>query len=1128
MRRIIALILCMLMLLGIIPVFAEETADAPEVQLDTVLKLAQQAEMDGNRYAYCVADSSGNLRTVNSTVRKMGFSKVVEYNGKSGLMSTADNSNIFVLPNVSYWPDENGEGGRAAITVEYYDCASLESFSVHYQDSFLEGIVSYGAVFTEGSETWKTYTCYLENYVPGAEIRLRTSGWSTGGFGAENAIIRSIFIEENRTEYPIEITAENGYVGMVYSYGNDSDEMTVKVENTNKEAVKATVNYIIRDREGLAIGEKKSFGEVNLEAGEVKELKLNTGVTLKGVYTIDFEVEADVIDGGSYIRTFDFSLMDTYEEGDERYSMAQVCAHFEQFYWGPETFDQMARFGFAGFRSDASWNELEPASKQYVKPPIYKYIEKANELGIENMSLVSRMNPVYGGGGSTSRYTFDEASLQGYADAASWVANGYGGSVENVKYIEMFNEWNHTGFNSSGRGVDGYYEYAKVAYPAIKAANPDVKVIAGGTAGCDINFIANFVKLGGLEYCDGVSVHPYQGKVYSVQGMQNQIKQLNQVMMDNGGMVKPIYFTEMGFSRAKDEGLTDVGMPANERRKYIPQMFLMCDYMENVAVIYWYDLVDDGPSDLMREHRWGLFKHRGQFNSFAATDGMATLAPLLKWLPETVPGRSVDVDDGGTIAYEYKREDGTSLAALWTCKNYDTLSLNLGCDEVTLYDMYGNKVDELKATNGVFTFDLSNEVLYLEGRFDKFEKAEGEGIKSVGRSTVLSGDTFSFEIEDSKNRDLRIEYSYNPEKIEASIPDSLNGKAVINAKAKNIGEDKTYIEIKLYNGEELCYFVRHLVEVIDECVDVDIYSVKASNNDDIHWQMAVSIKNKSNSFNLSGSCRIVSPYELATPERAFYEISPQSKRTILINLPEMVKKRTQKLKVEVKLDNGYYEVFDIGLDFTTAKYAERKPTIDGMVEKNEWTGTLLCEDREEAVDMLTGFTWGGRDNLCLDACKLAWDEDYFYFMAQVRDDVHFNNFDTANLWQADSVQFGILRSNDVTIDVESTSFTEIGFSDGKEGLGVYRYSVESNLPIGKVENFEGAIVHDNGVTTYEFKIPWSELFDEGHKAKEGDRYNFSFLINDNDGNGRKGWIRYNDGIGFSKNPKEFGDLILVK
>ena len=73
-----------------------------------------------------------------------------------------------------------------------------------------------------------------------------------------------------------------------------------------------------------------------------------------------------------------------------------------------------------------------------------------------------------------------------------------------------------------------------------------------------------------------------------------------------------------------------------------------------------------------------------------------------------------------------------------------------------------------------------------------------------------------------------------------------------------------------------------------------------------------------------------------------------------------------------------------------------------------------------------------------------------------------------------------------------------------------------------------AVNHKDGVTTYEMRMPWSEIFYEGYKVDLNGTFRFSALINDNDGAGRRGWIEYMSGIGSPKNASMFGKLILEK
>jgi hypothetical protein len=63
--------------------------------------------------------------------------------------------------------------------------------------------------------------------------------------------------------------------------------------------------------------------------------------------------------------------------------------------------------------------------------------------------------------------------------------------------------------------------------------------------------------------------------------------------------------------------------------------------------------------------------------------------------------------------------------------------------------------------------------------------------------------------------------------------------------------------------------------------------------------------------------------------------------------------------------------------------------------------------------------------------------------------------------------------------------------------------------------------------SYEAAIPWSELTYETDRVQEELKLKFSLLVNDNDGECRRGWIEYNSGIRTAKDINAFGDLFLA-
>ena len=85
----------------------------------------------------------------------------------------------------------------------------------------------------------------------------------------------------------------------------------------------------------------------------------------------------------------------------------------------------------------------------------------------------------------------------------------------------------------------------------------------------------------------------------------------------------------------------------------------------------------------------------------------------------------------------------------------------------------------------------------------------------------------------------------------------------------------------------------------------------------------------------------------------------------------------------------------------------------------------------------------------------------------------------------------------------------------------------NNLPLDIVKSAEIVVKRYEDYTVYEARIPWSEIFEEGYKAEEGDGWRFSALVNDQDGQGRY-YMEYTGGIGTVKNADEFGTMKLVR
>jgi polysaccharide biosynthesis protein PslG len=110
-----------------------------------------------------------------------------------------------------------------------------------------------------------------------------------------------------------------------------------------------------------------------------------------------------------------------------------------------------------------------------------------------------------------------------------------------------------------------YVDLLQVVYPAVKAANPDIVVLAGALAPTlepegspwglnDLAYLAGMYEAGAADYFDGLAVHAY-GLTFPPETEPSpdllnfrRVELVRQVMVDHGDAAKSIYITETGWN----------------------------------------------------------------------------------------------------------------------------------------------------------------------------------------------------------------------------------------------------------------------------------------------------------------------------------------------------------------------------------------------------------------------------------------------------------------------------------------------------------------------------------------------------------------------------------------------------
>jgi hypothetical protein len=223
----------------------------------------------------------------------------------------------------------------------------------------------------------------------------------------------------------------------------------------------------------------------------------------------------------------------------------------------------------------------------------WEFHDKAiNELASRNINIVGVLNgptPAWMNGVSNTSFTPPSPSF--FADFAYAVVNRY---KDRVHYWEVWNEPDHERYWHPAPNVAAYATLLKTAYPSIKSADPNAKVLNGGLvspmpATAFLNELANH---GAWNSFDIISLHPYTDPVGPEEGQIasagiGQVK----VLAEKLG-TKPIWATEFGWS-------TDVGgrggkafTPEDQASFLVRSMALL--RAAGVERVIWYNL-KDGP-----------------------------------------------------------------------------------------------------------------------------------------------------------------------------------------------------------------------------------------------------------------------------------------------------------------------------------------------------------------------------------------------------------------------------------------------------------------------------------------------------------------------------------------------------
>ncbi len=150
--------------------------------------------------------------------------------------------------------------------------------------------------------------------------------------------------------------------------------------------------------------------------------------------------------------------------------------------------------------------------------------------------------------------------------------------------------------------------------------------------------------------------------------------------------------------------------------------------------------------------------------------------------------------------------------------------------------------------------------------------------------------------------------------------------------------------------------------------------------------------------------------------------------------------------------------------------------------------------------------------------RLFYETDALTLEVVVRDDKHATNDNPTMLWQGDSLQISLrpLGEPGKAMAMDTAGITELTIALVEGKALVYRQFAAFDAGSGLTTDYPCEIKRDGTTTHYRVKLPVERI---GLKSLQGgELFAMSLLINDNDGQGRKGFVTWGGGVGRLKNP----------
>ena len=487
------------------------------------------------------------------------------------------------------------------------------------------------------------------------------------------------------------------------AYFGNNVELGVTLKEENNRSFEGKLRLTLEAENGECVISEKDIG---LNGREEKNVNFNIAAPKYGYYS----VKAECISADGVIKSAATDRISVIAAAKNTNAKVGFSDHTTKNYgFSVDKLKMAANAGAGTIRDEIRWTEFETTEGVYT-PDIYTkgWLDFTEETGQKKLSILGYWFPERTQVG-IPRTTADIEAFKKYVTEVLKYTKDM-----NIDY-ELWNEHNvHMGDDYGS--IDDYVNIAKIVYPLKQEINPDAKmyVLATGNTNNVNEYIEECFKKGIGDYCDGISIHPYNITLAPEHTKFNSdINSVKDLMTQYNMANKELIISEMGWTTTSEEyKWTDEDTQANYTIR------AMALYQDMVDRIYWYNLQEKTVSDMTDvELHFGFL--RGWTNCeipYEPKPAFLALSNYNRLMTNSQKIKKMEHSNENAEVHLFNNNKGTNTIIAWSKASEVKTAINIGAASVVISDRYGNE-KSVDTKNGILELSLTVEPIYITGSF---------------------------------------------------------------------------------------------------------------------------------------------------------------------------------------------------------------------------------------------------------------------------------------------------------------------------------------------------------------------------------------------------------------------------